>query len=148
MSQRPTFFDESGATKVQIPGVSFGNPVEHLPEDVAKLYEEVRSVTSAGAYTSAVLGCRKLLMHIAVGKGATAGESFIRYIEYLDQNHFTPPGRTPWVDRIRQHGNEANHEIVMMTNDDAQDLVAFSEMLLKFVYEFPGKIAQPRVPRP
>jgi len=47
------------------------------------------------------------------------------------------------VDHIRQKGNEANHEIKVMTAQDARDLVSFLEMLLKFVYEFPAKIRPP-----
>jgi hypothetical protein len=44
------------------------------------------------------------------------------------------------VDHIRTKGNEATHEIVLMTKADAEELIAFTEMLLKFVYEFPAKV--------
>lgn len=147
LCQRPTFFDDSDNLKVQLPGVSIGNPVEHLPSDVDALYEEIREVTSSGAYTSAVLGCRKLLMHIAVEKKAPVGQSFVSYVEYLDANHYTPPGSAAWVDQIRQHGNEANHEIVMKAEAEAKQLIAFAELLLKFIYEFPGKLP-PLPPKP
>ncbi len=30
-----------------------------------------------------------------------------------------------------------------MSDRDAQELIAFSEMLLKFIYEFPSKIPSP-----
>ena len=48
-----------------------------------------------------------------------------------------------WVDHIRRKGNEANHEIVSMSRDDAKDLIIFIEMLLKFMYEFPNMIPKP-----
>jgi hypothetical protein len=51
-----------------------------------------------------------------------------------------PPNGEEWVDHIRQKGNEANHEIVLMSSEDAKDLITFIEMLLKFIYEFPNKI--------
>jgi hypothetical protein len=86
------------------------------------------------------MGCRKLLMHVAVEKGADTGESFVKYIDYLQQKHYTPPSSDDWVDSIRKRGNEANHQIVLMKSTDARDLIAFSEMLLKFIYEFPGKM--------
>jgi hypothetical protein len=50
------------------------------------------------------------------------------------------------VDYIRTKGNEANHEITIMSDEDAKDLITFSEMLLKFVYEFPAKVPVPATP--
>ena len=124
----------------QTPGISYGRPVEHLPKDIDDLYGEIRNSTSAGAYTSAVLACRKILMHIAVERGAKAGQSFVSYVQYLVEHHYAPPGTEPWVDKIRQSGNEATHEIKIMTADDARELINFTEMLLKFIYEFPAKL--------
>lgn len=74
---RPSFFDYTEGEN-QFPGVVFGNPVEDIPEGtVALSYDEARNCTGARAYTAAVLSCRKLLMHIAVSKGAEEGKSFI-----------------------------------------------------------------------
>jgi hypothetical protein len=50
------------------------------------------------------------------------------------------------VDHIRKKGNEANHEIALMTRVDAEELLSFSEMLLKFIYEFPSRIPGARGP--
>ena len=61
-------------------------------------------------------------------------------VEYLAANGFVPPNGRGWVDHIRKKGNEATHEIVFMTDKDAQELLAFSEMLLKFIYEFPSRV--------
>ena len=36
--------------------------------------------------------------------------------------------------------DEANHEIVLMSKGDAEDLLSFIEMLLKVIYEFPAAI--------
>ena len=86
-------------------------------------------------------------MHIAVEQGAQQNKSFVEYVDYLVQNHFAPPKSQPWVDRIRQKGNEANHEIRIMQKADAQEIMTFLEMLLKFIYEFPQK-AQSAAPPP
>ena len=85
-------------------------------------------------------------MHLAVEKGAPTGKSFLEYVEYLAQKGYVPPDGKGWVDHIRKKGNEANHEIKIMSEADAKDLIAFSEMLLKFVYEFPAKVPPPPVP--
>ena len=44
------------------------------------------------------------------------------------------------MDYIRQKGNEANHEIVIMDRPEAEELLVFSSMLLKFIYEFPARM--------
>ena len=80
----PTFIDHTGG---QWPGVIFGNVVSEIPEKtVSDLYDEARRATGCGANTAAVLCCRKLLMHIAVAKGANAGQSFASYVDYLSAN--------------------------------------------------------------
>jgi hypothetical protein len=134
----PTFWDRDGNR--QVPGSRFGAEVEHLPHDVGGLYKEARDAVQASADTAAVLACRKLLMHVAVEQGADEGRNFMEYVEYLADNNFVPPHGKGWVDHIRKRGNEANHEIVLMTRDDSTELIAFLEMLLKFIYEFPKRI--------
>src|SRR5258708_1867344 len=71
--QRPTFLDED---RRQFPGVTFGDDVKDLPIGLKELYSEARTATGASCYTAAVLSCRKILMHVAVQKGAAAGEKF------------------------------------------------------------------------
>ncbi len=131
----PTYFNERN---VQHPSPPIGNPVNHLPpNDIAPLYDEICKTASAGCYTAAVLACRKLLMHIAVEKEAKDGLNFKKYIDYLDANGYIPPGCKDAANHIREKGNEANHEIVFMEKKDIELLLKFSEMLLKFIYEFP-----------
>lgn len=133
----PTTFTEYG---VQVPAVAPGRDVANLPEDLSQLYEEARSSIAANAYTGAVLICRKMLVHIGVAQGADEGKSFVYYVDYLASEGYVPPGGKNWVDHIRNLGNEASHEIVLMSKDDATRLLIFTEMLLRFIYEFPGMV--------
>jgi len=134
---RPSYFEDGR----QHPSVTFGNQVKGLPsKEIEALYNEARRCTSVQAYTAAVLACRKLLMNIAVQKGAEERKPFIEYVEYLADKGYVPPNGKEWVDHIRKKGNEATHEIALMNEDDAKDLITFIEMLLKFIYEFPSKI--------
>lgn len=134
---KPTFFDLT--TNTQTPGKRFGNDVAGIDDQgVAGLYAEARDCFSKNAFTATVLSCRKLLMHIAVAKGDDSGKSFIEYVEYLSAKGYVPPDAKTWVDHIRTKGNEANHEIVIMSEEEAKDLISFSEMLLKLIYEFPA----------
>ncbi len=136
---KPTYLDGG----VQIPGVAPGSEVTNLPPDVEALYREARNCISVASYTAAVLACRKLLMNIAVAQGAKPGESFVSYVEHLANAGFIPPNGKGWVDHIRKKGNEATHEIALMTQSDATDLITFAEMLLKFIYEFPLRVPKP-----
>jgi len=133
---KPSYF----AGTSQVPAVILGNPVENVPKEVEALYDEARACTGAQAYTAGVLACRKLLMNIAVQQGAEEGKRFLEYVEYLADKGYVPPNGKIWVDHIRKKGNEATHEIALMSKDDALDLITFIEMLLKFIYEFPSKI--------
>jgi uncharacterized protein DUF4145 len=143
----PTFFDLDMGK--QTPGVPVGNTVHDIPEQsVNDLYNEARNTMTVGSYTAAVLCCRKLLMHIAVSKGAPENQNFQTYVQYLADNHYIPPDAKGWVDHIRQKGNEANHDIVIMQKDDAEELILFIEMLLKVIFEFPAAIQKKLKPAP
>lgn len=133
---RPTFIDDY---ERQFPGVPFGKQVDHIEDDkVSKIYAEARRCTSAGSYTAAVMCCRKILMHVAVDKGADEGKSFREYVNYLSENCL-PKNAKGWVDKIRTLANDMNHEIILASKDDAEHMVEFSEMLLKLIYEYPAR---------
>ncbi len=133
----PTYFSK---TSCQFPGVTPGNEVQHLPKELEELYREARNCCSVSAFTASVLASRKLLMNIAVQQGAKENLKFVEYVEYLAENGFIPPNGKAWVDHIRRKGNEATHEIALMEQDDAEELISFSEMLLKFIFEFPNRV--------
>ncbi len=136
--EHPTYFTSRGR---QIPGAFFGSSVSGIEEkEIEELYNEARRAYSESCFTAVVLCSRKLLMHLAVSKGAEEGLSFVKYVDYLDTNHYVPPGSKSWIDKIREKGNEANHEIAIMTKAEAEDILSFCEMLLKILFEFPSKL--------
>lgn len=135
--EKPTFVDGDDS---QTPAAAYGEDVHHLPAEVDGLYREARNCMSVSAHTSAVLACRKLLMNVAVAQGAKPGETFVKYVDYLEAKGFVPPNGRQWVDHIRSKGNEATHEIHPMKKEDAENLITFVSMLLKFVYEFPNRL--------
>ena len=117
------------------PGTAFGPEIEGLPDDVKPAYLEARRCMSVNAHTAAELICRKILMHVAVDKGAKEGQTFEKYITHLaDQGYVTPPMQ-PWVDLIRQHGNQATHKLDEPDKRRAESTVMFAAELLRLVYE-------------
>jgi hypothetical protein len=144
---RPSFIEIKGGNIIKTtPAQKLGTSVEGLSNDLSNLYEEARSCTGANAPTAAVLVSRKILMHIAVEKGAKTGGTFIDYVNFLADKAYIPPDAKGWVDYIRTKSNEANHEIVLMSPQDANDLLKFTEMLLRITYEFPQKLPKPSTP--
>lgn len=133
----PTFI---APNKEQFPSPIFGKEVSNVPDDLAQLYNEARRCTGHNCFTSSVLTCRKILMNIAVEQGANAGLRFIEYVNFLGDKGYIPPNGRHWVDHIRKKGNEATHEIELMDSTDAQELIIFVEMLLRFIYEFPNMV--------
>ena len=75
----PSFFD----SETQIPGTTIGDEVANLPKEVESLYKEARQILTINSYTASVLASRKLLMNIAVAKGAKLNQRFIEYVDYL-----------------------------------------------------------------
>jgi Domain of unknown function (DUF4145) len=131
---KPTFVDVAGE---QRPAPRLGGEVTGISEPgVHKLYNEARDCTSVGAYTAAAMLCRKILMHLAVQHGAKPGDTFAAYVDYLQAAGYVPPNGKEWVDEIRKKGNESNHEVIMVDQADAERILAFTEMLLRFSYEF------------
>lgn len=131
--RNPTYLVGSG----QYPRVKPGEEVEHLPDDVAALYREARDSAGSNNHTAAVLIGRKLLMHVAVEKGAEKNRQFGYYVGWLAEEGIVTADMKDWVDEIRELGNDANHEIVLMESDQAEALLTFVAMLLKIIYEYP-----------
>lgn len=135
--KRPTFFETPNG---QYPMAPAGYDVKDLPKDIEGLYNEARVSASSGAPTASVLSLRKLLMNIAVNKGAPVNGTFQNYVDYLASKGYVPPDGKGWVDHIRNKGNDANHEIALMSPSDAHELIDFAGMLLRFIYEYPSRV--------
>lgn len=132
----------------QIPAAVPGESLEGLPPDVESAYDEARNAMGVQAHTAGELMCRKILMHVAVDKGAPEGDTFQAYVDYIvDQGYITPPMR-PWADVIRQHGNQATHKIPASDSARGLGTLAFTTQLLRLVYEMDHKVAQYLPPPP
>src|SRR4051794_5268954 len=118
---RPTFFE---AEQHQVPSPVLGNDLNHLPEGVHELYNEIRKTIGAGCFTSTALSCRALLLYIAISTGAEPGQSFAAYVDYLLKGGFIPSVARDWVDHLRREGNRATHEIVLLDRAAAHQLFA------------------------
>jgi len=137
---KPTYIHNDGE---QVPGPMIGEEVSNLPADVSNLYNEVRRSYSVNAFTCAVLCARKILMHIAISKGAEEKKKFEYYVDFVTDGDIVPKNMKAWIDRIRDAGNESNHELKSNTEEEASQIIEFLGMLLKLVYQYdPGDIEE------
>jgi hypothetical protein len=113
----------------------FGIVLEGLPKNILKAYTEARNCMSVGAYTACELICRKLLMHVAVDKGAKEDQAFIEYVNHLESRGYVTPPMKDWVDLIRKHGNQATHVLEEPEKERAESTLMFTAELLRLVYE-------------
>ena len=132
----PVYYDKNG---VQVHYAPFGDRVGNLPDNVGDAYQEARLAHSVSSYTASAMMCRKILMNVAVEKGAEKNKNFVYYVGWLFDQHYVPPNAKDWVDHIRKKGNEATHEIPSISKEDSEGLLMFCEALLKNIYELPGK---------
>jgi hypothetical protein len=135
---RATYIEPSN--NYQVPSPKLGNDILYLPEDIKELYDEIRNCISVNAYNAVVLLARKLLMNVAVSKGAEENKKFVYYVDFFEQKNLIPSGSKEWVDHIRKMGNEATHELPSVDYDNAKEIIIFAEILLKLIYEFPNRI--------
>lgn len=129
----PTFFDFKAHT--QTPGPIYGNYVDKLPEDIERLYDEARRCYSIGAFDAVAMISRKIIMNTAVSEGAEENKNFIEYVEFLDRENIIPKNAKKWVNKLRELGNKANHEIENISKEQAEEAIKFVEVLLRNVYE-------------
>ncbi|PFG16957.1 uncharacterized protein DUF4145 [Propionicimonas paludicola] len=126
---------------VTLPGAQPFDVPKGLPNTEAAVWAEIRSCLAAGAFTASAMMCRKLLFHVAVATGLPAKDKSNRAPTYAQcVNHLEAEGvitkrmRT-WVDRIKDIGNDANHEITPVTEKQALDVAGFTHQLLRLSYE-------------
>jgi hypothetical protein len=113
-------------TRGIFPGVPFGPALEGLPEDVNEAYEEARRCFSVNAFTASEVLCRKILMHVAVDKGAKEGATVASYIDYLTSQGYVTPPMLDWVKLIKDHGNEVNHRLKFSGRSRAEGTLYFT----------------------
>lgn len=131
-------FLTSGDQWVWTPLPASGQAVAGLPPIVGSAWDEARATLSAGAPTAAALMCRKILMNVAVDKGAAQNLRFVQYVDWLSEHHFIPPHIGDLTVHIKDSGNDATHEIVSVDQKEAAIVLGFTQSLLQIVYEIPS----------
>jgi len=134
---------KDGVDVMQLPQPKQFHSDPKWPTDLATLYEEASKSYSAGAYTSASMVCRKILMACACHEQAKAGETvqegkrFIEYVDYLADKVLAFPAAKKPIDVIRDIGNDANHHVTFVNQPDAERSMKIVHHMLNTIYTFP-----------
>ena len=77
-------------------------------------------------------------MHIAVDvTGSKVGKDFTDYIDDLVKGGYVTTGTEAVVDKLRQRGNTANHDLPASSESESLTTLTITEHLLRGVYEVP-----------
>ncbi len=61
-------------------------------------------------------------------------------MDYLDENGLLPRGGESWAKKIKDSGNEANHELPESTESQAFMLLRLLQQILENLYEIPAEL--------
>lgn len=131
----PTYFSTEAE---QLP-IGIGERVfVHVPPDLVAAYQQSIRCLKAGCLEACVMVARRLLMVLAWRLNADEGKKFVEYVNHLVAVGAISAPMKVWVDKIREIGNAATHEIPSVTGDDAKIVVRFVELVFDNVFEAAG----------
>ena len=116
--------------------------VEGLPSDICQVYDEARKSFAVEAYTGCELLCRKILMSVAVDRGAAEDKSFEHYVDYLKDNGHITASLKDMADIIRRNGNQSTHKIGQPDPERAEYTVEFTAQVLRSIYEIESQFSK------
>jgi hypothetical protein len=132
--REPTIIMEKDGMATQMPLAREFHAEPSWPSDLARLYEEGVASYCAGAFTAASMVCRKVLMSFACQEGSTEGKHFTEYVDYIIDNLIPIPKAKPAIAAIKKIGNDANHKLQFVTQDDAKRSLQITTFMLHAVY--------------
>ncbi len=124
-----------------LPAMREFEEISFLPKDVETLYNEMRDAYSVQSYTCCVISGRMLLANVAVEEGAEENRSFKYYVDYLVDKYLPATKDKPWLDKVRELGNDSAHKMVIVNKEQAKISLTFINAILKNIYEFPNSVS-------
>lgn len=131
---KPTYISKEGEV---VPSAIYGKNIKHLPDEIEVIYNEARKCFSINAFTSVIMCCRKLIMHIACENGAKEDLPFGKYVQHLKDEGYVAKPIHNLAEAILKYGNIANHKLELYDEDAATNIMLFTETILRTIYELP-----------
>ncbi|MDP3183376.1 MAG: DUF4145 domain-containing protein [Desulfobaccales bacterium] len=112
---------------------------ETLPKSVKIAYDQAARSFNASLFEPCVLMCRKCLEAVCKTLGAQGRDLSKRLVSLSEAGHIDSR-LLSWAHEIRLVGNEAAHEMeVPVTQEDARDILDFTEAILIYVFSLTNR---------
>jgi hypothetical protein len=135
---------------VQPSALKVGEPPDHWPRNVGRSWQQAHRSLETESWDAAAIMARTALQAAVRGHGA-AENNLQQEIKYLaDEKKILPPLMRDWSNEVRLLGNDATHPdggYQGTSKADAQDIVAFLDYLLEYLYDLPKAIEDYRARR-
>ena len=113
-----------------------------IPISLRLAYAEARSCFRAKAYTATAIMCRKTLEGIAEENKITV-RNLAAALKEMKEKGIIENRLYEWADTLRISGNEAAHGVnLQVSQQDAKDILEFTQALLEYVFTFQEKFEQ------
>lgn len=121
-----------------------------IPRNVADDYIEAVKCFDVGAHRASVVMCRRALQSSAIDRGAKK-ERLADQINELFQRGIITKELEDWSHEIRLSGNIGAHPnedgLQDVVKDDTEEIIAFLEEFLNYVYIMPSRVSSRREKR-
>ncbi len=133
------------------PGDGWGTPVRiypprdrslhcSVPKRIRQAFTEARICLRSKAPTAAAIMCRKTLEGVCSEHGVKSG-TLAAQLKKLKENGVIEGRLFEWAEALRTIGNEAAHGVEFVVSpEDAQDTLEFTEALIEYVFTYRDKI--------
>lgn len=113
---------------------------DHVPDAVARVFKQARDSHSRKQHDLASMGYRKALdIALKIFDPAVGGQMNARINALADRNALTPAMKD-WAHHVRLLGNEGAHEVDEPAQEDVDDLEAFTESVLEYLFTLPRRV--------
>jgi hypothetical protein len=114
----------------------------HSPANVASFFVQAKEALNRRHFDAAGAMCRKAVDVATKQIDPTLKGVLQVRIDKLEAAHKITPALKDWAHAIRLDGNEAAHDERPFAEDDAKQLVSFTEIFLMYTYTLPGMLVE------
>ena len=120
------------------------SPPPHTPENIGRFYEQAMLSLAGGSYDAAGSMFRKTLDTGLKEKFPEIPGNLYTRIQAAAADYKLTPDVAEWANHIRMEGNQAVHDDEPYTPAQAKELQVFTELMLWYLFELPGRLAEAR----
>jgi uncharacterized protein DUF4145 len=127
---------------------------EEIDYPVREDFREAKRCFAVKAYKGAVTMCRRIVQVSAIALGASAGKRLVDQIDEITAKQVITPTLQRFAHEIRSVGNAGAHpseDLDEINEEDAKDILEFTDQFLEHVYVMPKKLEKrkaARTPKP